>query len=68
MTVLYDTSKLDEALKIFEISEYSTLPVVEYHSRKLLGILKQDEAFSYYRKQMNLIGEDAGELADQRTA
>ncbi|RXK81626.1 chloride channel protein [Chlorobaculum sp. 24CR] len=66
VTVLYDTSKLDEALKIFEISEYSTLPVVEHKSGKLLGILKQDEAFSYYRKQMNLIGEDTGELVKQR--
>mgnify|MGYP001806118559 CR=1 FL=1 len=66
VTVLYDTSKLDEALKIFEISEYSTLPVVEHQSGKLLGILKQDEAFSYYRKQMNLIGEDTGELVKQR--
>lgn len=59
VTVLYDTSRLDEALKIFEISDYSTLPVVEHHTGKLLGILKQDEAFSYYRKQMNLIGENA---------
>ena len=60
VTLLYDTSKLDEALKIFEISEYSTLPVVEHNTGKLLGILKQDEAFSYYRKQMNLIGEEGG--------
>lgn len=66
VTVLYDTSKLDEALKIFEISDYSTLPVVDHHTGKLLGILKQDEAFSYYRKQMNLIGEDTGELAGPR--
>lgn len=66
VTVLYDTSKLDEALKIFEISGYSTLPVVEHHTGKLLGILKQDEAFSYYRKQMNLIGEDTSELAHHR--
>jgi CIC family chloride channel protein len=61
VTVLYDTSKLDEALKIFEISDYSTLPVVANDTHKLLGILKQDEAFSYYRKQMNLIGEDNAE-------
>jgi CIC family chloride channel protein len=68
VTVLYDTSKLDEALKIFEISDYSTLPVVEHHTGKLLGILKQDEAFSYYRKQMNLIGENSGELSGKRRA
>jgi chloride channel protein, CIC family len=68
VTMLYDTSKLDEALKIFEISEYSTLPVVEHNTGKLLGILKQDEAFSYYRKQMNLIGEEAGEPVDHKAA
>ncbi|MBN1928360.1 MAG: chloride channel protein [Chlorobiaceae bacterium] len=66
VTVLYDTSKLDEALKIFEISEYSTLPVVASGTGKLLGILKQDEAFSYYRKQMNLIGENSGDVAEQK--
>ncbi|HHE08009.1 MAG TPA: chloride channel protein [Chlorobaculum parvum] len=66
VTVLYDTSKLDEALKIFEISEYSILPVVSSSSGKLLGILKQDEAFSYYRKQMNLIGENTGEMVEQK--
>lgn len=66
VTVLYDSSKLDEALKIFEISEYSILPVVSSGSGKLLGILKQDEAFSYYRKQMNLIGENTGEMVEQK--
>jgi len=66
VTMLYDTSKLDEALKIFEISEYSTLPVVASGTGKLLGILKQDEAFSYYRKQMNLIGENTGDQAEQK--
>ncbi len=66
VTVLYDSSKLDEALKIFEISEYSILPVVSSDSGKLLGILKQDEAFSYYRKQMNLIGENTGEMVEQK--
>jgi CIC family chloride channel protein len=68
VTMLYDTSKLDEALKIFEISEYSTLPVVEHNTGKLLGILKQDEAFSYYRKQMNLIGEESGEPVAHKAA
>jgi CIC family chloride channel protein len=66
VTVLYDTSKLDEALKIFEISDYSTLPVVANETGKLLGILKQDEAFSYYRKQMNLIGEDTTSSTGKR--
>jgi len=66
ITVLDDTSKLDEALKIFEISDYSVLPVVDHNTGKLLGILRQYEAFTWYRKQMNLIGEDAGELSGQR--
>jgi CIC family chloride channel protein len=66
ITVLDDTSKLDEALKIFEISDYSVLPVVDHNTGKLLGILRQYEAFTWYRKQMNLIGEDAGEPSGQR--
>jgi len=56
--VLSSTAKLDEALKLFEISEYTVLPVVDHESGRLLGILKQDEAFSYYRKQMNIYGSD----------
>ncbi|NTU54217.1 MAG: chloride channel protein [Chlorobiaceae bacterium] len=66
VTVLYDTSRLDEALKIFEIADYSTLPVVANDTGKLLGILKQDEAFSYYRKQMNLIGEESAYHTEKR--
>jgi len=56
--VLYDTSRLDEALKIFEITDYGILPVLSRKSSKLLGVIRQDEAFSYYRKQMNLYGSD----------
>ena len=59
--VLYDTSKLDEALKLFELSDYTVLAVVEPESGRLLGIVKQDEAFSYYRKQMNIYGADRTE-------
>jgi CIC family chloride channel protein len=66
ITVLDDTSKLDEALKIFEISDYSVLPVVDHNTGKLLGILRQYEAFTWYRKQMNLIGEDTGDNSAQR--
>ncbi len=56
--VLYDTSKLDEALKLFELSDYDILPVLSQKSSKLLGVVRQEQAFSYYRKQMNLYGSD----------
>lgn len=59
--VLADTAKLDEALKLFELSDYTVLPVVESGSGRLLGIVKQDEAFSYYRKQMNIYSADRTE-------
>jgi CIC family chloride channel protein len=56
--VLYETSKLDEALKLFEISDYNMLPVLDTESGKLLGVVRQEEAFAYYRKQLNLYGSD----------
>ncbi len=56
--VLYETSKLDEALKLFEISDYDMLPVLDTESGKLLGVVRQEEAFAYYRKQLNLYGSD----------
>ena len=56
--VLYETSKLDEALKLFEISDYNMLPVLDTSSGKLLGVVRQEEAFAYYRKQLNLYGSD----------
>ncbi|MBM3162548.1 MAG: chloride channel protein [Chlorobi bacterium] len=59
--VLSDTAKLDEALKLFELSDYTVLPVVDPESGRLLGIVKQDEAFSYYRKQMNMYSADRTE-------
>lgn len=59
--ILADTAKLDEALKLFEISDYTMLPVVESGSDRLIGIVKQDEAFSYYRKQMNIYSADRTE-------
>ena len=58
---LADTAKLDEALKLFEISDYTMLPVIETESGRLVGIVKQDEAFSYYRKQMNIYSADRTE-------
>ncbi|NTU92241.1 MAG: chloride channel protein, partial [Chlorobiaceae bacterium] len=58
VTVLYDTSKLDEALKIFEITDHSILPVVSSSNGRMLGVVRQDDTFSYYRKQMNLITTD----------
>lgn len=59
--LLYDSSTLDEALKFFEIADYTNvLPVISKGSGKLLGIVRQEEAFSYYRKQMNLYGSDQG--------
>ena len=61
MPILADTAKLDEALKLFEISDYTMLPVVESGSDRLIGIVKQDEAFSYYRKQMNIYSADRTE-------
>jgi CIC family chloride channel protein len=56
--VLNETSKLDEALKLFEISDYNMLPVLDTSSGKLLGVVRQEEAFAYYRKQLNLYGSD----------
>jgi chloride channel protein, CIC family len=56
--VLYDTSKLDEALKLLEISDYDMLPVLDSKSSQLLGVVRQEEAFAYYRKQLNLYGSD----------
>ena len=55
---LYDTSKLDEALKLFELTDYDIIPVLSRRSDKLLGVVRQEQAFSYYRKQMNLYGSD----------
>ncbi|NHQ60353.1 chloride channel protein [Chlorobium sp. BLA1] len=56
--VLYETSKLDEALKLFEISDYDMLPVLDTNNGKLLGVVRQEEAFAFYRKQLNLYGSD----------
>lgn len=61
VTVLYDTSKLDEALKIFEITDHTILPVVSSIDGRMLGVVRQDDTFSYYRKQMTLIATDEGE-------
>lgn len=59
--VLYDTTKLDEALKLFEITDFSMLPVLDDQSNMLLGVVRQEEAFAYYRKQLNLYGSDQHE-------
>jgi len=59
--LLSDTARLDEALKLFELSDYTVLPVVDLNSGRLVGIVKQDDAFSYYRKQMNIYGADRTE-------
>jgi CIC family chloride channel protein len=56
--VLYDTSKLDEALKLFEITDYDMLPVLDAVNDRVIGVVRQDEAFAYYRKQLNLYGSD----------
>ncbi len=56
--VLYDTSQLDETLKLLEISDYYMLPVLDSKSGKLLGVVRQEEAFAYYRKQLNIYGSD----------
>jgi CIC family chloride channel protein len=58
---LYDTSRLDEALKLFEITDYDILPVLAASSDRLLGVVRQEEAFAYYRKQLNLYGSDQQE-------
>ena len=59
--VLYDTTKLDEALKLFEITDLNMLPVLDDQSNLLLGVVRQEEAFAYYRKQLNLYGSDQHE-------
>jgi chloride channel protein, CIC family len=56
--ILFNTSKLDEALKLFEISDYDVLPVLDNRNSTLLGVVRQEEAFAYYRKQLNLYGTD----------
>jgi CIC family chloride channel protein len=56
--VLYDTTKLDEALKLFEIADCNLLPVLDDKSNMLLGVVRQEEAFAFYRKQLNLYGSD----------
>ena len=56
--VLYNSTKLDEALKLFEITDYNMLPVLDSESGMLLGVVRQEEAFAYYRKQLNLYGSD----------
>jgi len=56
--VLYNTSQLDEALKLLEISDYYMLPVLDAKNGKLLGVVRQEEAFAFYRKQLNLYGSD----------
>ena len=56
--VLYDTTKLDEALKLFEITDFNMLPVLDDQSNMLLGVVRQEEAFAFYRKQLNLYGSD----------
>lgn len=58
VTFLYDTSKLDEALKIFELTDYTYLPIVSSDNGYLLGVVKQEETFAYYRKQMSIITTD----------
>ncbi len=59
--VLFDTTKLDEALKLFEITDFNMLPVLDDKNNKLLGVVRQEEAFAYYRKQLNLYGSDQHE-------
>jgi len=59
--VLYDTTKLDEALKLFEITDFNMLPVLDDKKDMLLGVVRQEEAFAYYRKQLNLYGSDLHE-------
>ncbi len=56
--VLYETSRLDEALKYFEIGDYDALPVISKTTEKLIGIIKQEEAFSYYRRQLKFYSQD----------
>ncbi len=34
------------------------LPVIDSESSMLLGVVRQEEAFAYYRKQLNLYGSD----------
>lgn len=56
--VLYATTKLDEALKLFEITDFNMLPVLDDKDNTLLGVVRQEEAFAYYRKQLNLYGSN----------
>ncbi len=58
LPVLNDTTKLDEALKLFEITDFNMLPVLDDKNNMLLGVVHQEEAFAYYRKQLNLYGSD----------
>lgn len=62
VTLLFESSKLDEALKIFELSDYAYLPVISSENGQLLGVIKQEDTFAYYRKQMNLIATDGTDM------
>jgi chloride channel protein, CIC family len=59
--VLHENSKLDEALKLFEITDYDILPVLDSMSERLIGVVRQTDAFSSYRKQLNLMVSDNDE-------
>jgi chloride channel protein, CIC family len=55
-------AKLDEILKLFEITDYDMLPVIDTSSGKLIGVVRQEEAFACYRKQLNLYASDQHEI------
>lgn len=59
--VVYEQTKLDEVLKLFEITDHDMLPVIDSSCGRLVGVVRQEEAFAYYRKQLNLYASDLHE-------
>ncbi|NTV47719.1 MAG: chloride channel protein, partial [Chlorobiales bacterium] len=57
VAILYETTRLDEALKYFEIGDYDALPVVSKQTGKMMGIVRQEDAFAYYRRLLKLNSE-----------
>ena len=56
--VLYATDSLDKILKTFELNDADALPVLgDPKSRKLIGIVNNDDALRRYRKEILLRSE-----------
>ena len=56
--MLTEQDSLDMVLKTFELSDLETLPVVSDHkSKRLIGIVRHEDALQRYRKEILLRSE-----------